>query len=157
CGRLHDVLLHELRAPLAAACYSLEALACNEAVGRNAELAKRIHTVQMGVEGAQRVIRWCSQLEAINGDVLPLHLEAVAVAETIRRAKELLPAVPLSFEWALSESDLAVMADQTWLTQVCVNLLDNAVKHAPPTSDVRVEVSRQPANRVLTMVTTTGT
>jgi K+-sensing histidine kinase KdpD len=157
CGRLHDVLLHELRAPLAAACYSLEALACDEAVERNAGLAKRIHTVQLGVEGAQRVIRWCSQLEAISGGALPLHPEAVAVAETMRHAKELLPAAPLSFDWALAEPDLAVLADQIWLTQVCINLLDNAFKHAPRTSDVRVEVSRQAVNRVLTMVTTMGT
>jgi K+-sensing histidine kinase KdpD len=74
----------------------------------------------------------------------------------MRRAKELLPAAPLSFDWALTEPDLAVLADQTWLTQVCINLLDNAVKHAPATSNVRVEVSRQAAHRVLTVVTTTG-
>src|SRR5262249_7744565 len=155
------VLLHELRAPLAAASYSLTALAGDGVsagiAGRaSADQANLLHTAQLGVSEAQNIVRWGSQLAAVaNGSVRP-NLQPVVVAETIRHAKALLPAAMFTLHLVPDDPACAVLADQPWLTEVCINLLENAVKHARRASIVQVEVRRQIADRILTAVTTTG-
>jgi signal transduction histidine kinase len=163
-GAPMDVLLHELRTPLAAAEYALEALRRRHA-GTNQdedhdedhdEDADLVRTAQLGLMEAQSIMRWAGQLRAMTSNLQAPAIGPVSVVATVERALRLLPAAAarVSRE-GLADAPL-VTADQIWLTQVFTNLLENAVKHTPPSSAVCVTAQMGTHGQVLIAVHAPG-
>jgi two-component system sensor histidine kinase ChiS len=80
-------------------------------------------------------------------------VSAVAVTTIIERAVTLVPNARVHVVVA----DVPpVAADELWLTQTLINLIDNAVKHTRSSEPVQVAVRRAAPDRVLISVIDTG-
>src|SRR5439155_8868058 len=121
-GAPHDVLLHELRAPLGAASTALEAAArtSDRTSGADAEqIAPMLQLAHLGVTEAQSLVRRFSQLRMIaNGAAQPT-LRAVSVMMTIERAVALLQTTRVHI--VATEPVPPAAADQLWLTHTLTN------------------------------------
>jgi signal transduction histidine kinase len=160
-GAAHDTLLHELRTPLGAASHALDAVvrvhdgASNGASRADAaQIAPMLRTARCGVREAQSLVRWFSQLRTIaQGSPRPT-VSAVAVTTIIARAVTLVPNARVQVVVAPDVPPVA--ADELWLTQTLINLIDNAVKHTRSAEPVQVAVRRAAPDRVLISVIDTG-
>jgi signal transduction histidine kinase len=153
----HDALLHELRTPLSAASHALDAVARvydGAAQADAAQIAPMLRTARGGVREAQSLVRWFSQLRTIaQGSPRPA-LSAVAVRTIIERAVTLVPSARVHV--AVAADVPLVAADELWLTQALINLIDNAVKHTRSSDPVQVTVRCAAPDRVLISVIDTG-
>jgi signal transduction histidine kinase len=116
------------------------------------EPAQARHFVTRIREATERIERLLSELLSL------AHIEArgaetfepIDLARLARRLLETLgddrPRVSV-----VSEGDVRVSGDELWLTRALSNLVDNALVHAPPGSNVQVEVMRQAEEVVLTV------
>lgn len=155
-GLPQDVLLHELRAPLGAASYALDALLLGNHSAREAEDVSLLRTAQLGVAHAQSIVRWCGQLRAMAAGQVAPTIGAVSVRETIDRALALLPTAGARVRIEMAEDLACVAADPLWLTQSITNLLENAVKYSRPPALARVTARQTAPERVVISVTTLG-
>ena len=131
----YDMLLHELRTPLAAASVAVDVASAVYA-GPAAEM---LNVAALAILDAQRVVRYFSQMRAFGvGDAL-LHVEPHAVRSLIDRACALVPAVRV--EIMAPDTLPTVAADGLWLTHALANILDNAAKHADVPDPVQVVAS----------------
>jgi signal transduction histidine kinase len=156
-GTAHDALLHELRTPLSAASHALDAVARvydGAAQADAAQIAPMLWTARCGVREAQSLVRWFSQLRTIAQASPRPALGAVAVGTTIERAVTLVPSARVHVTVAADVPPVA--ADELWLTQALINLIDNAVKHTRSSDPVQVAVRRAAPDRVLISVSDTG-
>ena len=156
-GAAHDALLHELRAPLGAASYALDAMArVYDGASRAdaAQMAPMLRTARCGVMEAQSLVRWFSQVHTIAQGAPRPAISAVAVTQIIDRAVTLVPTARVHVVLAADVPPVA--ADELWLTQTLVNLIDNAVKHARSPDPVQISVRRSAPDRVLISVIDAG-
>ncbi|MGH9101894.1 MAG: sensor histidine kinase [Acidimicrobiales bacterium] len=151
-GRLHGALGrqrgfvsaagHELRSPLAVLRGELE-LASRPNRSRN-ELAT---TVELAAEETDRLIRLAEDLLLLSrGDeqALRVDLSACDVVEVAQRSIAGLAnrAAAVSVTVTLdAPGDLVAVVDGVWLRQMADNLLDNALRYAPPGSEVQVRLA----------------
>ena len=156
-GAAYDALLHELRTPLGAASYALDAVARiydGAARADAAQIAHMLWTARCGVREAQSLVRWFSQLRTIaQGSPRPA-VRTVAVRTIIERAVALVPNARVHVVVAADVPPVA--ADELWLTQTLINLIDNAVKHTRSSDPVQVAVRCAAPDRVLISVIDTG-
>ena len=156
-GVAHDALLHELRTPLGAASYALDALVriSDGALSPEvAEVAQMLRTARCGLMEAQTLVRWFSQLRTIaQGSPHPA-VSAVSVTTIIDRAVTLLPTAHVQVVVAADVPPVA--ADELWLTQTLTNVIDNAARHNRSPDPIRVAVRCSAADRVLISVADTG-
>lgn len=137
-GPRDDFLLHELRVPLSAATYALAALSQSHGPNWEHDDERMLHTAQSGVDEAQRIVRSVSQWPALGNGVTTPHLEAVAVDEMLARALTLLPAARYKVVQKLDPNLPPICGDETWVTQVLVNLLENALKYSNTRRNIEV-------------------
>jgi signal transduction histidine kinase len=143
-----DVLTHELRVPLCAAAYALDALTHSRAIGCSSDDERLLQTAQSGVLEAQRILRWDAQIRDLVREPVASTIGPTSVKETLNRALLLLPWIgPYVRVGALDELP-RVSADGVWLTQVFTNLLENAIKHAQPPECVQVTATQTVRDRV---------
>jgi signal transduction histidine kinase len=136
---------HELRAPIASVRLLAESLERNTVT----EEAKRRDYFQL-------IGRECRRLSALVENVLdfsridqgrkryefePTNLSAL-VRETIRLMEPYAAERQVSLAVDAPTEDLEITVDGRALQQALVNLIDNALKHAPPDTSVLIELNR---------------
>ena len=141
---------HELRTPLSAMKLMLETVLVAE---DDAE-ARALFLPQIAaeVERMIRIVEDLLELARSEAGVMTLRRErfemnelaASCVATFVRRAESLRVSLVLD-----APRRIAVSADRGRLTQVVVNLLDNALRHTPPGGSVTVTVTREENDAVL--------
>jgi Histidine kinase-, DNA gyrase B-, and HSP90-like ATPase len=151
-GPRNDFLLHELRVPLSAATYALDALAQHHGSNWDYDATHQLHTAQSGIAEAQRIIRSVSQWPALGNSMTAPHLEAVAVDEALARALTLLPAAHDKIMKHLDPHLPAIWGDESWITQVLVNLLENALKYSNAHRNIEVAAYQSDDDFVLVSV-----
>ncbi len=147
-----DFLLHELRVPLSAATYALEALMQRYSPGWEYDGERLLHIAQSGVIEAQSIVRSMNQWPTLGTDMVVPHMEAVSVDEIVERALNLLPAARYRVVQQLAPDLPPVRGNQSWLTQVLVNLLENALKYASAHREIEVSAHQLDGNYVLILV-----
>ena len=151
-----DVLSHELRVPLCAAAYALDALTHSCAIGCSSDDERLLQTAQSGVLEAQRILRWDAQLRGLVREPVASTIGPTSVKETLNRALLLLPWIASCVRVVASEDLPLVRADGVWLTQVFTNLLENAIKHAQPPEGVQVTATQIVRDRVQIAIVSAG-
>jgi signal transduction histidine kinase len=124
---------HELRTPIAA----LQAVLENLADGVQEADEKTLRSALAQTERLGRLVAELLDLSKVDGGALPLVRSDFGVRDFVTQLVEeagqgdrVVVDVP---------ADLHVTADPSRLHQVVTNLVDNALRHAPPGSPVRVE------------------
>jgi two-component system, OmpR family, sensor histidine kinase KdpD len=140
--------LHELRVPLGAANYALEALVQRRSSQWERADEELLNTARLGVMEAQSVMRSASQLLAIDNGLTNPDLRTVSLGAALRRALALLPIACSRVSLTLDQEAPLVVADELWLTQTLTNLLENALKYSETGSPITV-VARQACDQVL--------
>jgi signal transduction histidine kinase len=130
---------HELRTPLAAQRALLENLV--DGVVRPDDAA--LQTALAQSERLSGLVADLLDVSRVDGGAAPLALASVKVAVLLQQAaaEVSVSGKPVSIETSVEPADLVVTADAARLTQVVVNLLDNAVRHSPADGAVRVRAA----------------
>jgi two-component system sensor histidine kinase QseC len=146
---------HELRTPLSA----LKLHAQNAA--RAGSEAERQASLGLMLQGLERAIRLAEQMLAYSGAAAlqpPASPETVPLQELVEEALEdVLPRLRQRGQRVAITSDppvadLPVRGERDKLTVLARNLLDNASRHAPESSTVRVELRREGEQTTLAVI-----
>ncbi len=136
------VVVHELRDPLATihgVSQVLEYESAIEPAGTRVRQALR-----RAVDQISRLVEDLTDFNRIRLHKLSLRRHPLDVRSIVERAFEsrrpMMAARALQVELVLPETPVPVSADETRLTQVFVNLLNNAIKFTPNGGEVRVRV-----------------
>ncbi|WP_089252961.1 HAMP domain-containing sensor histidine kinase [Rhodococcoides kyotonense] len=138
---------HELKTPIAA----LRAVLENLVDGVTEPDPQTLAVALRQTEKLGDLVTELLDLSRLEGGVLPLRPELVHVADLLGGVTVEHDRVRIDVE----PVDLVVSVDRSRLTQVVTNLVDNAVRHAPPGTDVTV-VARATAAELLLDVADTG-
>jgi two-component system phosphate regulon sensor histidine kinase PhoR len=149
---------HEIRTPLTAIIGYLETIETGEVVSN--EDAKRF--IDISLKQAQRLNRLVEDLLVISkielGE-LNFHFEEVTLLSVLEGAIPLVEAKAglknIAIHNKVQENGAPVWADKDRLTQILVNVLDNAVKFTPDAGSVVIEAGQKDNYAVLT-ITDTG-
>ncbi|MFN2389036.1 MAG: ATP-binding protein [Actinomycetota bacterium] len=133
---------HELRTPLSA----LQAVLENVADGLQEPDAQTIAVMEGQLERLRRLVDQLLDLSRLEARAVALerssfpvsHVLNDAVADARHQAPD-----SLAFAVAVEPEDLAVDADRDRIHQVVLNLITNAVRHAPPGSTIELTASRR--------------
>ncbi|PWT75846.1 MAG: hypothetical protein C5B60_04840 [Chloroflexi bacterium] len=147
-----NFLLHELRVPLSAASYALEALALRHPPCWECDDEHLLQMAQSGVGEAQRIIRSVSQWPALGVGMTPPNIEALAVSEVLTHVLTLMPAAGYRVVEKVDPNLPLVRGNHSWLTQVLVNLLENALKYSHAHSNIEVAAYQSDDDFVLISV-----
>jgi len=146
------VLSHELRNPLASLVQAVEVLRRTDAEPQRA-WAQDVMTRQLGL--LTRLVDDLLDVARIRHGKIRLQREVTPLAPLVERALEmarpLIHARSHTLDVDLPEEPLAVRADPTRIAQAVGNLLNNAAKFTPAGGRVRVSLSREGADAVVTV------
>lgn len=147
-----DFLLHELRVPLSTVTYALEALAQRHGPNWEHDGERLLRIAQSGVIEAQSIVRSMKQWPTLGNDVDVPGSEAVSVGATVELALNLLPAARYRVVQKQQPDLPPVRGNESWITQVLVNLLENALKYSSPHRDIELTSHQIDSNFVLIRV-----
>jgi two-component system sensor histidine kinase KdpD len=159
--RLRTALLssvsHDLRTPLVSIIGSATALLDGTAEIAPAGRRELIETIREEGERLNRYVQNLLDMTRLGYGALKLMKEPVDLRDVVGRAIRQLggPLAGVRVEVALPADLPPVAADPVLIEQVLVNVLDNAAKHAPPYSLIRLEARRE-LDRVLLAVVDEG-
>jgi len=140
---------HELRTPLAVVQAGLGVV--QQAPDLPAHLCPVLATQLEEMQRLSRLVDDFLLVSRLRADTLPLARRPVALDElALGVADRLLPRFraagrPLHLAVDEQVADFTVSADADKLTTVLLNLLENALRHAPPSAAVHLTVGREPA------------
>lgn len=138
------VLAHELRNPLAPMRFALELLRRGEADSERAVQARQVLVRQL--DHMVRIVEDLLDVARITHGKVGVHRSPVDIRTVVSSAVELCqPAIDAAgheVSVILPEGDGGLVGDEIRLTQVVVNLLNNAVKFTPPGGRIQVAVER---------------
>jgi K+-sensing histidine kinase KdpD len=150
---LMGAVSHDLRTPLATIKVASSTLVERGASLPAADVDELHHLIEVEADRLTRMVANLLDLSRLEAGVLTLHRGPTKASELVddalsavrstigrqRVAVEIDPAVP------------ALDVDRTLMTQVVVNLLDNALRHGPPTGTVTIAVERRDREVVLSV------
>ncbi|WP_307812632.1 DUF4153 domain-containing protein [Phycicoccus sp. CSK15P-2] len=134
--RLVATVSHELRTPLTAQRALLENLADGVVTPGPENLAAALAQA----ERLSDLVGDLLDLSRIDAGVAPLTLAPVRVGDVLSRvaAESAVTERPVRLTHGVEPADLTVSADAARLAQLVANLVDNAVRHSPPSGEVRL-------------------
>lgn len=154
-GAVVSALSHDLRTPLASLLASVEALEDGVADGPT-----HIRSMRHNVLALERMVEDLFLLARADSGSLALQTEPLDLAELIDEALEAVAPAAAEREISLMgdlREAIAVDGDDQALGRVLRNLLDNAVRHSPDGSDVRVAAAcDRSEGKVLVEITDDG-
>ncbi len=150
------MLIHDLRSPLASAMGFLSLLIMDENLkDRQRELIMKI---QNAIQKESELLEDMLTLTAVKEGRLELNIETFDLASQIKEALLLAEGNAskrgIRFEHVMPKERLMVSGDRQLLSRVLINLVDNAIKFAPPNSYIVIssyiynESSKQPLSGV---------
>ncbi|HEJ7046013.1 TPA: two-component sensor histidine kinase [Serratia marcescens] len=131
---------HELRTPIAAVLAQLHLLT---QVSEQQERREIIGDMQQGLDRAASLSRQLINLAKLEAEDFPLKIEAVDIYAEIGKciAQHVPYALEKDVELSLDGSeDVVVTTDRHALIAIFTNLLDNALKYAPPGSRIEAHI-----------------
>jgi signal transduction histidine kinase len=141
---------HELRTPLTSIKGSISYIeqrlrTMNRECVQSCDIEDIISFMEIISSNADRLARMVSEtldLEKIESGKMEIHLELIHLDRLIREVT--LEIVPFLEEKKLSlktnvEENLAVRADEDRISQVLLNLLNNAIQHSPENEEITIE------------------
>ncbi len=141
---LLNAVSHDLRTPLASAKAAVSGLRSNEVHWTDDDRQELLAHADDALDRLTDLVTNLLDLSRVEAGVLPVAVDTVGVDDVVSRALEHLvvgrePAgrVDVDIPTGLS----AVRADAGLLERVIANLVDNAIRHAPPGRAVRVAAS----------------
>jgi signal transduction histidine kinase len=153
-----DILLHELRVPLSAAGLILERFANHPPEEQHTDGAgDLLHAAHLAIQEAQSVVRYFSQMQALNQENLPITPRPLQVGAIIERAIALLPGSRGGLRYQELASLPEVFADPLWLTHILTNLLENAITHTPAPHTTDIAAAPSPDGRKVVLSVTSYT
>lgn len=133
---LLDMLTHEIKNPLASISFAITTLSQTKE-GRQGQTPRRLENISRSVETIDQIIERCNLANGIEDERIVPRLETIRLE---RLLQDLMEASPQSARLALASGAIPrVMTDPYLLRVVAANLIDNALKYAPPDSRVLVE------------------
>jgi protein-histidine pros-kinase len=152
---------HELRTPLNAILGFTGTLLMKLPGPLTSDQERQLRTVQASGQHLLSLINDLLDLAKIESGKVELNLESIScqvvVQEVATALRPLAEAKGLAFEAAVSPPDLAVRADRRALSQILLNLVNNAIKFTEQ-GRVLLQVStRQEADRVVTELSVSDT
>lgn len=137
-----SVTSHELRTPMTVIRGYIEIMLQGNFGEVNEMQSEFLHKMLRSVKDLITFVNDTLDLSKIQSGSLQLHMEPLVVgsvlADVVKNLQELFDEANVQF--VIEQSDLQVMADQSQLSRVMVNLLSNALKFTPPGGKVSVSV-----------------
>ncbi|HEY6380553.1 MAG TPA: PAS domain S-box protein, partial [Pseudolabrys sp.] len=150
-------LAHELRNPLAPLRYMLELLKRTDADSETR--AQAVDTMQRQLSQLVRLVDDLLDLNRITHDRLELRKRPIEIAAVIEQAIEscrpLAESAGHEVRTSMPSESIYVHADETRLTQVLANLINNSCKYTNPGGKIEVTAKRD-GDDVLVMVSDNG-
>ncbi len=143
-GEVTRIIAHEMRSPLAAIRYALEALPTADADPRILEVVH--HRIARQVQQLSRLIDDLLEAPPLTPGAFELHKKCIDVLSPVRRAIETTRPLMERYGHRLTTSVHSCVApiegDADRLTQVFVNLLENSAHHTQPGGRIVLSVER---------------
>ncbi len=143
--RMRSALLaavgHDLRRPLAAATASVSGLRQPGVEWSDADRHELLATAWESLESLSSLVTNLLDVSRVQAGALAVRTAVVDVDDVVLGALDELGLGPADVELALRASVPAVVADAVLLQRVLVNLLDNALRHSPDGTLVRISTS----------------
>ena len=149
---------HDLRTPLATMKVASSSLIDSEDELEPDERRELYGLIDHQTDRLDRLVTGLLDMNRYQSGALQLHVEASPVRELIDDAVAALSPFPSgrTVEGNVEEGVTVVCADRLLITQVLVNLLDNADRHAPPDTPLTVDSSVEADGKVRISVTDQG-
>lgn len=139
---------HELKTPLAIIAHLASALE-DESLATPEQRRAGLQRIQLSAERTMRLIQGLTTSYRLGDEQLKLalNLQPVNITQICEEvAHEILPFARVqsqTLELALGQRSQLVVGDKELLHSVLFNLLDNAIRHTPPQTTVRMHVRRR--------------
>jgi two-component system sensor histidine kinase KdpD len=138
---LLSAVSHDLRRPLAAAVAAVGGLRAPGASLSDADRAELLATADESLGTLSQLVTDLLDVSRVQAGVLGVSLTDLDAADVVLAAVDELGLGPAEVELALDDAIPAVRADPVLLQRVIVNVLANAVRHAPAGTRARVATS----------------
>ena len=139
---LLSAVSHDLRRPLAAAVAAIGGLRAAGPTLSEQDRAELLETADESLATLSRLVTDLLDVSRVQAGVLAVSFEDVDAAAAVLGSLEELGLGPTEVDLALDPELPPLLADPVLLRRVLVNVLSNAVRHAPDGTRVRVESRR---------------
>lgn len=136
---------HELRTPVAVIQACAEELCTHDEL--SAEMKKPLHSIRSECRRMQRLIEQMLMLTRAQEGRLHLNLEPINVADVLESVRDALADIAADSDIHIAvhaPAELTVMADQSLLSQLMLNLTENAIKYGRPHGHVVLSAQGTP-------------
>ncbi len=143
---------HELRTPLTSVLANLELL--DDSLARSPSQEFEKESVESALRSSQRMRRLVADLQILaraDSGRAPQHRDCDLATIAASALEEVRPLAGEHRIELVSQGDTTVNGNPDDLHRVVINLVDNAVRHTPPGTQITVEVSDSPENGTATL------
>jgi two-component system sensor histidine kinase KdpD len=149
-GGFLSAVSHNLRTPLTAVKAAATTLLASWSRIEPEERRELLETIADEAERLERLVRNTLELSRIRAGALDVHRQPVDLADLVQHAVRRLRPIARAHRVRLDVGDdlPEVWLDVTMLEQILLNLLENALRFAPPGSEILVSVCAVDADHV---------